>query len=257
MTRMSPIPISLKTGLSDMATSQNGWKANDRSLIAQYTVPGTSIKVSLRKGDVSVVLLEFLRRYNLEVESLRQSDLGGYAERLIRGSSTTLSNHASGTAVDTRWRDHPLGARGTFTAHQKAALLNILKDFDGVLRWGGTYVNRADEMHTEVNAGTARVKAVADKIRKRRFPRPKYDLAPWTKGPKDVFKPYLNSTPPHYDTIEHVQRKLWSLFYVVGSFDGRYGATLQKALKSFQAAHHLEVDGILGKLTYEKLRSTY
>lgn len=150
-----------------MATSQNGYSANDRSVIATYTVPGTTLRVALRKGDVSVVLLEFLRRYHREVESLYNTpqDLWGYAERTIRGSSTTLSNHASGTAVDVRATAHPLGVRGTFPPQKLAALRRVLADFGGVLRWGGDYSGRPDEMHIEINAGAAAVKRLADAIR--------------------------------------------------------------------------------------------
>lgn len=150
-----------------MPTSQNGYSANDRSVIASYTVPGTSLKVALRRGDVSVVLLEYLRRYNVEVEPLTHNpqDLWGYAERTIRGSSTTLSNHASGTAVDGRATRHPLGVRGTFTAQQLAALDRLLFWFEGVIRHGKDYTGRVDEMHAEVDRGAAEVKRIADKIR--------------------------------------------------------------------------------------------
>ncbi len=151
-----------------MATSQNGWgPANDRAYIATYTVPGTTLRVPLRKGDVSVVLLDFLARYHREVESLYHSpqDLWGYASRTVRGSTTTLSNHASGTAADHRAVDHPLGARGTFTAAEVHALNRLLAFYEGVLRHGKDYTGRADEMHVEVNAGAAAVKRIADKIR--------------------------------------------------------------------------------------------
>lgn len=150
-----------------MATSQNGYSANDRTLIASYTVPGTSLRIALRKGDVSVVLLDYLGRYNREVEPLTHvpQDLWGYAERTIRGDSTTLSNHASGSAVDCRATAHALGAVGTFNPSQRAALLALIASYGGVLRWGGSYVGRKDEMHAEVVGTPAQVKAVADRIR--------------------------------------------------------------------------------------------
>ncbi|AGL19489.1 M15 family metallopeptidase [Actinoplanes sp. N902-109] len=148
-----------------MPTSQNGYRANDPSLIASYTIPGTSVKIALRKGDVSVVLLHFAAWFNKNIEPLRQSDTGGYVERTIRGSSTTLSNHASGTAEDLRWNDHPLGAVGTFTAAEKAKINAQLGYYEGVIRWGANYSGRKDEMHFEINKGTADVKRVADKIR--------------------------------------------------------------------------------------------
>lgn len=164
-----------------MAVSQNGYSANDRTVIASYTVPGTALKIALRKGDVSVVLLDFLRRYNAEIEPLTHNpqDLWGYAERTIRGSSTTLSNHSSGTAADMRAMAHPLGVVGTFNAVQMARLRALVDSYNGVLRWGGDYGtparggragSRVDEMHVEINAGPAAVKAVADRIRSGALP---------------------------------------------------------------------------------------
>lgn len=159
--------------------SQNGYSANDRAVIATYTVPGTALKVALRKGDVSVILIEFLRRYNIEVEPLTHTpqDLWGYAERTIRGSTTELSNHASGTAVDVRATAHPLAVPGTFTPGQVTALRRLLADFTPVLRWGGDYTGRVDEMHIEVVGATRAVKSLAERIRTRSAaaPPPKED----------------------------------------------------------------------------------
>lgn len=151
-----------------MATSANGWSANDRSVIASYTVPGTTLRIALRKGDCSVILLEYLRRYHIEVESLYHDpqDLWGYAERTIRGSSSTLSNHASGTAVDARAVKHGLGMTGTFTRDQEEALDRLLADFRGVLRHGKDFVGRKDPMHCEVVGSRTQVKALAEDIRR-------------------------------------------------------------------------------------------
>lgn len=150
-----------------MPVSQNGYSANDRSLIARYTVPGTALKIALRKGDVSVVLLDYLARYNVEVEPLSHNpqDLWGYAERTIRGSATELSNHASGTAADCRATRHGLGMENTFTAAEEARLNNLLASYRGVLRHGKDYTGRKDPMHIEVIGSPAQVKAQADRIR--------------------------------------------------------------------------------------------
>jgi hypothetical protein len=149
------------------AYSQNGFTANDRSVIAQYTVPGTNLRIALRKGDASVILLEFLRRYHLEVEPLPHDpqDLWGYAERTIRGSATVLSNHASGTAVDCRAQAHPLGVKNTFTPEKKSALLRLIGWFEGALRWGGSYSGRVDEMHTELDGPASLIARIANKVR--------------------------------------------------------------------------------------------
>lgn len=136
-------------------------------MIAQYTVPGTNLKIALRKGDASVILLEYLRRYNLEVEPLSHNpqDLWGYAERTIRGSATVLSNHASGTAVDHRAMAHPLGVKNTFTPAKKAALLRLLGWFEGAIRWGGSYSGRVDEMHGELDGPASLIARIANKVR--------------------------------------------------------------------------------------------
>lgn len=147
--------------------SQNGWSAPGRSVIATYTVPGTTLRIPLRTGDVSVILLDYLARYHREVESLynQPQDLWGFAERNIRGSSTTVSNHASGTAVDARAVKNGLGMRGTFTTAQGHALDRLLAYYEGVIRHGRSYSSRPDPMHAEINAGAAAVKRIADKVR--------------------------------------------------------------------------------------------
>jgi len=146
-----------------MATSQNGWSANDRSVIASYQLPGG--KVAMRKGDVSVVLIWVAQRFHESVEKLVWPGNWGYAERPIRGSATTLSNHSSGTALDLNAPRHPLAKVGTFNAAQVRAVRSILDYCEGVVRWGGDYSGRKDEMHFEINANAAAVRRIADKIR--------------------------------------------------------------------------------------------
>lgn len=146
-----------------MATSQNGYKANDYSLIATYTVT-RDVKISLRKGDASVVLLHFARWYDQNIEPLTKADTGGYNPRTIEGS-TQLSNHASGTAEDLRWNKHALGRVGTFTSTQVFKIHAQLKFYNGVIRWGGDYTGRKDEMHFEINKGLAELAAAAQKCR--------------------------------------------------------------------------------------------
>lgn len=150
-----------------MQISQNGFSANDRSLIGTYTVPGTSGRVAVRKGDVATVLLYVLQRYNREVEKLVWPGVWGYAERNIRGSSSTLSNHASGTAVDANAPKHPLGTNptSTFSRSQISRIHSILKDCDGVVRWGGDYRGRKDCMHFEIVGSASAVSRLADKIK--------------------------------------------------------------------------------------------
>lgn len=156
-----------------MATSQNGWSANNRNVVSSRTVPGTERKVTVRNGEGGNVLLYVAAvfdktvedidgvRGHYDAEAVRKDatskifDDWGYAERPIRGSSTQLSNHASGTAIDLNASQHPLGKVGTFAGIQRTAIQALLKAANkgtgpDVVRWGGNYNGRKDEMHFEL-----------------------------------------------------------------------------------------------------------
>lgn len=150
-----------------MSTSQNGWPVVD----VAATTPLPAITGRVLSGDVWVIFNYLARRYDAEVEPIIKGHSWGYAKRTIRGSTTTASNHASGTAVDFNAPAHPLGKRGTFSKAQVAALRRIYADLDRMaggqlLRSGIDYANRADEMHHEVVGSKAMVARVADAIRR-------------------------------------------------------------------------------------------
>lgn len=143
--------------------SQNGYSI-DPTLISKFTVPGSSVTLNLRKGATSVVLLDFASWFNREIEPLKQAECGGYNNRPIAGSKTK-SNHASGTAEDLNWNEHPRGNRDTFTPAEQAKIRERLKYYEGVLRWGGDYVSATDDdMHFEINEGIAEATRIAQKI---------------------------------------------------------------------------------------------
>lgn len=135
-----------------MAVSQNGYVANDPSRTQSWKIPGTARAVRLRKGSPGNLLVLFAAWFDKNVEDIDagQLDDWGYAERPIRGSTTTLSNHASGTALDLNATRHPLGKRGTFTTSQAGKIRAELKRYGGCIRWGGDYSGRPDEMHFEI-----------------------------------------------------------------------------------------------------------
>ncbi len=226
--------------------SQNGWSANNYSLMATYTVPGSSVKVTLRKGDVSVVLLYVLKQFNATVETLRQSDTGGYNPRSVVGHNV-LSNHASGTAVDVRWRDHPLSARGTFSTPELKAIRKILDYCEGVVRWGGDYKNRKDEMHFEINATPARVAALAEKIRKG----PRKEASPVVTRVQDLQRGSKGNA------VKKLQTGMNRVFPAYAntplSTDGVFGPATEGAVKEFQRRTGLKPDGVVGKKTRQLL----
>lgn len=160
-----------------MSTSQNGYKAGDRDEIGieTATVPGTPVQLPIRKGDVTAVLLYVAERFHKEVQPLRAGWCWGYAYRPVRGQTTTLSNHASGTAIDLNAPNFPRGVRTSscMTAKQIAACRKIVRDCDGVIRWGGDYHTTPDAMHFEIDANVTRLAALARKIESEKQPAPR------------------------------------------------------------------------------------
>lgn len=150
-----------------MPYSQNGWLVDisGDSQDHAFTVAGSDFPNGVRRGDVATVLGYVARRFHAEVEKLMDPGCWGYYVRPIRGTLDTYSNHSSGTAIDLNAPRHALGDVGTFTPTQVRAIEAILDDCDGVVRWGGHYSERKDEMHFEVVKGPAAVSVLAGKIR--------------------------------------------------------------------------------------------
>lgn len=158
--------------------SMNGYTASDDP----RNIPGGVVTVTpkgapesqfrVRGGDVATIFQYLLDRYQAEVESIdlyRQGsgDDWGYTFRMVRGSTSRLSNHSSATAVDVNATRHPLGTHPTanFTTKQINAIRRILNDLDGTIGWGGDYSGRKDPMHFEISAGLDQVAKVAARIR--------------------------------------------------------------------------------------------
>lgn len=148
-----------------MAVSQNGWpvieSGTDPTLTRIDKIIGR-----VRAGDVADIFAYLVARFDAEVEDVDVgADDWGWAFRAIRGATSGYSNHASGTALDLNATRHVLGKRGTFTPAQQAAIRQILIALDDVVRWGGDYTGRPDEMHFEIVGTAAQVASVAARIR--------------------------------------------------------------------------------------------
>lgn len=144
-----------------MPTSQNGWpvRVSAAQLANLDWITGRVVP-----GDVWAIFDHLCQRFDHEVQPITKEWSWGWAYRPIRGQSGGFSNHASGTAIDLNAPLHSLGKRGTFTAKQVRAIRRILADLDGVVRWGGDYANRPDEMHFEIDGNAKAVAKVARQI---------------------------------------------------------------------------------------------
>jgi hypothetical protein len=150
-----------------MTNSQNGWTASDNKSslgIVNPTVAGVDFPNGVRGGDVETVLVYVASQFHKTVEALHDGWCWGYFYKKISGSNS-LSNHSSGTAIDLNAPNHPLGKSGTFNVAQRTAIRAILHTCEGVVRWGGDYNGRKDEMHFEIVGNAAAVKRVASKLR--------------------------------------------------------------------------------------------
>lgn len=135
--------------------SSNGWTASANPAdidIKIFTVIDAEKPIRLRcASTIAPLLVHACREWNDKVEKLEPGQVQGYAFRDVRGGAGTLSNHASGTAVDIFPARHPQGsASGNLTPEQQTAILAICKKYG--LRSGGTYKNaKPDWMHIEIN----------------------------------------------------------------------------------------------------------
>lgn len=146
-----------------MPNSQNGWPVARADQMDETPIYGVQVANGVLAGDVAVIMHYVMRRFHERVEELVSGWCWGYFVKKISGSDD-YSNHSSGTAIDLNAPRHPVGVRNTFTAAQRREIAAMLDYLEGVVRWGGNYVSRADDMHFEINAGAAAVHRVAQKI---------------------------------------------------------------------------------------------
>ncbi|WP_374971397.1 peptidoglycan-binding protein [Terrabacter sp. BE26] len=228
------------------ATSQNGWPAGSSSTIplSSLAVGGATFPAGVRSDDVHVVLGYVARRFDREVEALVKGWCWGHSYRAISGS-TALSNHSSGTAIDLNAPRHPLGRSGTFTATQRSHIRSILGACDGVVRWGGDYSGRRDEMHFEINVrpGDARLAALA-----RRLGGSGGEPAP-APGPVTWTTVRRGAGGFRVTAIQHLLRQRGHSLTV----DGTFGPTTESRVLSFQRSRGLAADGIVGPKTWPAL----
>ncbi|CAN7576106.1 peptidoglycan-binding protein [Terrabacter sp. LjRoot27] len=226
------------------ATSQNGWPAGSSSTVPLGTlsVGAATFPAGVRRGDVHIVLGYVARRFDNEVEALVKGWCWGHSYRPISGS-TTLSNHSSGTAIDLNAPRHPLGKSGTFTATQRSHIRSILGSCNGVVRWGGDYSGRKDEMHFEINVrpGDARLAALAKRIGGGGTTPAPAPIA-WTTVKR-------GASGFRVTAIQHLLRQRGLSLTV----DGSFGPTTQSRVISFQRSKGLAADGVVGPKTWSAL----
>ena len=155
-----------------METSYNNWPAS-KTLKTRVIEPVPGVRVSVKdSNNVADIFAYLIQEFDARVEPLKGKivDDWGFAYRENRNDPTSLSCHASGTAVDLNATKHPNGVatEKTFTPQQVRTIHRILEELDDVVRWGGDYQHTVDAMHFEIIVPPGRIKATAKAIRKKR-----------------------------------------------------------------------------------------
>jgi hypothetical protein len=140
--------------------SSNGWPASKDPAeigIKSFKIPGTDIKIRCAEA-VAPLLVGLAAEFHKEIEAIDKGALDdwSYNFRMIRGSTDSLSNHASGTALDLNANRHPLGKEDTFSPENAAKCISLAAKWG--CKWGGTYRLRKDDMHFEINLTPKQVK---------------------------------------------------------------------------------------------------
>lgn len=201
------------------------------SAIGTYTVPGTAVKLSVRK-EIAPLLIGFARDFNTRVEALHSGWCWGFNPRHIAGSST-WSNHAWGGAIDLNAPAHPQGKSNTFSTAKRAAIGNLLTAYSykgtRLIRWGGSYTTTRDDMHFEINVSrTVALAAVAA-------------MKPLVAGSRTVKRGSVGAD------VGVLQKKIGAVV------DNNFGPATETKLKAWQKTHALTADGICGPATWAKI----
>lgn len=229
-----------------MATSQNGWPASPDPSdidIVEFRVPDT--RRSLRAcAKAAPLLLAAASEWHKNIERIDSGQLDdwGYCYRPIRGTTNTLSNHSSGTAIDINSSKHPLGAHNTFTPDQRRTLATIAKRYG--LRSGEFYSTRPDGMHLEVDITPAQAAVLIKKLNlapdgTTHAPVPAFH-GPYEKGDKGAGVKWLQSRLKYHRVYGMVPT-------------GLFGHGTQEAVKKFQHQQGIKVTGVVNQPTWNKL----
>lgn len=139
-----------------MPNSYNGWPADPNpaniDVVQSLWFPG-----GVKAGDVTTVLRYVAEQFHARVEPIVGGWCWGYTYKANVNNPSSLSCHASGTALDINAPDHPNGSGGTFTNAQVGAIYAILDEVSGAVNWLESY----DEMHFEIQVDAAALADIA------------------------------------------------------------------------------------------------
>lgn len=131
--------------------TENGWPSCSADGCEWITVPGTTVRLQLQKGQPAAIMRAYAADYNAFVEPLRDPDSAGYTPT----NSVATSNHLGGTAMDLNWNSHPFRvADAGYTPQMIATMRELLDFYEGTVFWGNRWDDPKDAMHHQMGYGT-------------------------------------------------------------------------------------------------------
>ena len=131
-----------------------GWDKNNITSIevpqlAGVTGMGKSSKIDAHKA-VAHQIIDLFQTWDDQGLKNRIISWGGsWAPRFIRGSRTSLSNHAWGTAFDINFQWNALGVKPAQLGEKGCVRELVEIAYEKGFYWGGWFPNRPDGMHFE------------------------------------------------------------------------------------------------------------
>jgi hypothetical protein len=219
-----------------------GWPTDNGSKMKVVRAGGIALSV---RAELAPLIERLVLETTARGYALRHGQCWGFANRAIRGTKKP-SNHSWGLAVDLNAPANPMGPTLVTDMPQWMVDLWTSKQF----RWGGSYKGRKDAMHYEfmgTPADAARIIA--------EFGDAPIDLTGTQKEKPQEQAPAARPKLRRKDrgpAVELLQQRLNANGAAI-EIDGVFGEATENAVKAFQTAKQLEVDGIVGPKTWEAL----
>lgn len=143
--------------------SENGWRMVNRDECVLIDVPGLLYMdtAPVRSGYAAEALSAWAAWYDKNVPGEIVSPAWGWSATNDVGNS----NHLSGTALDINAPQYPWGDNRMARVYpdRVAAIRRGLAEFEGIIFWGADW-SRKDEMHFQLNGGTASGNGASDRL---------------------------------------------------------------------------------------------
>ncbi|MGJ6981345.1 peptidoglycan-binding protein [Aestuariimicrobium soli] len=199
--------------------------------LAAAAIPGTSVNV---RKELAPLVKELMRRteamgYNIGANTW------GYNCRYVRGSTTSISNHAYGRAIDINSESNPMST--TFQSNIPPAVVKMWINHG--FYWGGHYSTRYDTMHFEYVGTLSQIGTFYRNLTGQPMPTPPAPCPSLTLGSYPTIKQGHTGT-----AVKVIQCQ------VGATPDGVFGAVTTSKVKTFQSSRGLVADGVVGPKTW-------